>query len=224
MNWILANIQNRIAQHTLAFRLACLLAFIAMLISWSDRPLVTNVIRRLYSSKSKPTIIFAIGNPSTDKDTFIANLAHDFGFQQVIVGPWLTSLRDREDEVGRLARKHWEKQIPMPANHLVPLLRAHLNELRDTIGANRFLIDGFPRNRESAEFWDRKLGRHDLTIYFETPERRASAQYAGVVRKRFDSVSGEDERKLVKQRFEEHENETEGLLEYLRSMRLLILC
>jgi UMP-CMP kinase len=187
-----------------------------MFISWNQRIPLLSLIKRISTPTSRPTVVFAIGTPSTDKDTFIAKLAHDFHFQQVIVGPWLTSLRDRKDEIGTLARKYWEKQVPMPANHLVPLLRAHLYELRDT-GTNRFLIDGFPRTKESAQAWDRKVGKHDLTVYFETPERRAEEQYAKVVRKRFDSVSGEDERRLVEQRFEEHETEMNGVMEYLDS-------
>jgi UMP-CMP kinase len=88
--------------------------------------------------------------------------------------------------------------------------------VRDT-GTNRFLVDGFPRTKESAQAWDKKVGKHDLTVYFETPERRAEEQYAKVVRKRFDSVSGEDERRLVEQRFEEHEAEMNGVMEYLNS-------
>jgi len=192
-----------------------------MLASWNQRISWGTLIKRLYTTKSQPIVIFAIGNPSTDKDTFIANLASDFKFQQIVIGPWLASLRDRKDEVGALARKHWEKQVPMPPNHLVPLLRAHINELRDT-GSNRFLLDGFPRNKQSAEIWDQKIGKHNLTVYFETPSRRATNQYAGVVRKRFDSVSGEDERKLVQQRFEEHENETAGLLDYLEAKKRLV--
>lgn len=104
----------------------------------------------------------------------------------------------------------------MPANHLVPLLRAHLYELMDN-GTNRFLIDGFPRTKESAEAWDKKVGKHDLTIYFETPKLRAEAQYAEVIKERLDSVSGKDEQKLVEQRFEEHENEMDGVMEYLNS-------
>ena len=224
MSSLLSSIRHQIVRHSTAVRLACLVAFIAMIVSWNQRPFLASIIKKISASRRRSVVVFAIGNPSTDKDTFIANLAHDFDFQQVIVVPWLTSLRDRKDEIGALARKHWEKQIPMPPNHLVPLLRAHLNELRDT-GSNRFLIDGFPRNKESAEYWDRKVGKHDLTIYFETPARRATSQYAGVVRKRFDSVSGEDERKLVRQRFEEHESETSGLLEYLRGKnRLAKVC
>jgi UMP-CMP kinase len=185
-----------------------------MLTSWTHRSILSKVLKRLYTPETRSTVIFAIGNPSTDKDTFIANLARDFDLHQIIIGPWLSSLRDRKDEVGALARKHWEKQVPMPANHIVPLLKAHLNELRDQ-GSTRFLVDGFPRTKESAEVWDRRVGKHNFTIYFETPTRRASSQYAEVVRKRFDSVSGEDERRLVSQRFEEHEHEAEGLLEYL---------
>ena len=178
-----------------------------MLASWNKRSQFVLLLKRLLIPKPKPIIVFAIGNPSTDKDTFIANLARDFPFKQIVVGPWLAALRNRNDEIGAMARKYWEKQVPMPASHLVPLLRAHINELRDR-GTDRFLIDGYPRNKMHAAVWDNRVGKHNLTIYFETPTRRAANQYAGVVRKRFDSVSGEDERRLVQQRFEEHEDDS----------------
>jgi UMP-CMP kinase len=205
-------------------KLACLIAFLAMLLSYKQRSLLLGAIKRVYSTRTKPIIVFAIGNPSTDKDTFIANLARDFDLQQVIIGPWLSSLRERQDKIGDLARRHWEKQVPMPASHLVPLLKAHVNELRDH-GSNRFLIDGFPRTKESAELWEKKFYGPDITLYFETPQRRASAQYASVVRKRFDSVSGEDEQKLIQQRFEEHESEITPLMKYLeRGERIVKVC
>jgi adenylate kinase family enzyme len=216
MTSLVRNLKGIFARLSLTFKLACLIAFVAMLLSYNHRSLLRSLATRLYYfPKTKPVIVFAIGNPSTDKDTFIANLARDFDFHHVFIGPWLSSLRERQDQVGALARRYWEKQVPMPANHLVPLLRAHINELRDH-NHNRFLIDGFPRTRESAETWERRVGKPELVVYFETPQRRASKQYAGVVRKRFDSVSGDDERKFVEQRFQEHEKETSRLMDLLK--------
>jgi adenylate kinase family enzyme len=104
----------------------------------------------------------------------------------------------------------------MPAENIVPLLDLRIAEI-SLNGTSKILLDGFPRNREGAELFAREVGTPNLVIYFETPKRRATEQYLSVVRKRFDSVSDEDEKKLVQQRFGEHEKEMSGLVEYLDS-------
>lgn len=210
----------------------CLIACAAMLLSQHSRSTLRTLITRFrglsrdVSTKSRnATIVFAIGTPSTDKDTFIGKLAEDYNFHQLILGSWLSALRERDDATGDLARHHWEKQIPMPADKIVPLLQAYISDIGGARNISRIIIDGFPRNREGAEVFAREIGSPDLVVYFETPKNRATEQYLRVVRDRFDSMSGKDEKKLVHQRFEEHEHEMAGLVGYLESQgRFIKVC
>ncbi|KAM3720150.1 UMP-CMP kinase [Dirofilaria immitis] len=131
-----------------------------------------------------PKVVFILGPPGCGKGTQCMKLEKNFGLKHLSAGELLRAERKREDsKFGQLIESHIRNGTIVPVeitckllensfknsfrrsrfgckiyheNHMANLIpKQRMNAMNDSPLAKVFLIDGFPRNQNNVEGWER---------------------------------------------------------------------
>lgn len=120
-------------------------------------------------------VVFVLGGPGSGKGTQSANLVRDYGFSHLSAGDLLREEQDREgSQYGELIRHNIREGIIVPMEITVALLSNAMQDILDR-GENktanpRFLIDGFPRKLDQAQFFEETVCPSTGTLFLSCPE------------------------------------------------------
>ncbi|KAI8129318.1 hypothetical protein FF38_13003 [Lucilia cuprina] len=102
----------------------------------------------------KPKIVFVLGGPGAGKGTQCSKIVERFEFVHLSAGDLLREERAREgSEVGALIEDYIRNGKIVPVEVTCSLLEAAMTKS----GKNKFLIDGFPRNQDNLDGWNRQM-------------------------------------------------------------------
>ena len=93
-----------------------------------------------------------LGGPGAGKGTQCTLLSSEYGVKHLSAGDLLREERASGSEYGNLIENYIKDGKIVPVEITLRLLRKAI----ETSGCNRFLIDGFPRNRDNMH---ERLGR-----------------------------------------------------------------
>ncbi|KAI1741070.1 P-loop containing nucleoside triphosphate hydrolase protein [Xylaria scruposa] len=155
------------------------------------------------------TIIFILGPPGSGKGT-LCKIAMDRlrkpnqNYLHLSVGDYLRQLCDPaasskvEGFNHNKIREHLRESKLLPADVLIPILEHKINSLpKEKNMTTTWLIDGFPRNMETALAFEAKVGRPVKIITLECKREIAEERFLSRSReatdnaKRFDKRYGE---------------------------------
>lgn len=132
--------------------------------------LIFRAVRHLFSTMSKPQVVFVLGGPGAGKGTQCSNIVSKFGFVHLSAGDLLRAERNKPDSTfGELIDTHIKNGTIVPVEITCKLIQNAM----EASAANRFLIDGFPRNKDNMIGWDTTIGdRVDLlfVLFLDCPE------------------------------------------------------
>ncbi|KJH47712.1 UMP-CMP kinase family protein [Dictyocaulus viviparus] len=115
-------------------------------------------IRRLLQmapSKSLYNVVFILGPPGAGKGTQCVKIQQRFGFIHLSAGDLLRAERKRSgSELSQLIDQHLTNGTIVPVEITCKLLENAMEAAGDARG---FLIDGFPRNQNNLEGWERQM-------------------------------------------------------------------
>uniref|UniRef100_A0A1L8EE30 UMP-CMP kinase n=1 Tax=Haematobia irritans TaxID=7368 RepID=A0A1L8EE30_HAEIR len=115
---------------------------------------ITPSLTKLRMSEEKPKIVFVLGGPGAGKGTQCSKIVERFQFVHLSAGDLLREERAREgSEVGALIEDYIRNGKIVPVEVTCSLLEAAMKKS----GKNKFLIDGFPRNQDNLEGWNRQM-------------------------------------------------------------------
>ncbi|EER02165.1 conserved hypothetical protein [Perkinsus marinus ATCC 50983] len=163
-----------------------------------------------------PSVVFVLGGPGAGKGTQCDLIEKEFGFMHLSAGDLLREERNREgSEYGDLIEKYIREGAIVPVEITVNLLKRAM-EKRDW-EHGKFLIDGFPRNEDNLDGWERVLGGkvdEKFCLFFDCPE--------DVMEKRLLSrgkTSGrsDDNLESIRKRFRTYEAETRPIIERFKA-------
>lgn len=101
----------------------------------------------------KPRVIFVLGGPASGKGTQCLKLSNEFGMKHLSAGELLREEQSSGSSNGKLIDSIIKEGKIVPVQITLDLLkRAILEE-----NSNRFLIDGFPRNWDNLNGWERSM-------------------------------------------------------------------
>lgn len=126
-------------------------------------------------SADEVTVIFVLGGPGSGKGTQSANLVREYGFNHLSAGDLLRAEQDREgSQYGDLIRHNIREGIIVPMEITVALLSNAMSAILEK-GENRsakprFLIDGFPRKMDQAQFFEQTVCPSAGTLFLSCPE------------------------------------------------------
>jgi len=109
---------------------------------------------KFHQKMSKPNVVFVLGGPGAGKGTQCENIVKNFGFVHLSAGDLLREERNKPgSEFGDLIEKHIRDGTIVPVEITCSLLERAMNES----SSNNFLIDGFPRNQDNLDGWERQM-------------------------------------------------------------------
>ena len=115
----------------------------------------------------KNHVIFVLGGPGAGKGTQCANIVRDYNFTHLSAGDLLRAHVKSGTEDGNMVAQMIKDGKIVPSAVTVKLL---LNAMADS-KSNRFLIDGFPRNKENRDAWVSEAGYDcDFVLMYDCTE------------------------------------------------------
>ncbi|VDM69125.1 unnamed protein product [Strongylus vulgaris] len=100
-------------------------------------------------------VVFVLGPPGSGKGTQCVKIHENLGFMHLSAGDLLREERQREGSTyGQLIENHIKNGTIVPVEITCKLLE---NRMDASSEAKGFLIDGFPRNQDNLEGWERQM-------------------------------------------------------------------
>ncbi len=189
--------------------------------------------------------VVLLGPPGAGKGTQAGRLANGLGLKKAASGDLFREHRQKDTELGRLARSYMDKGVLVPDDVTIQMVTDWISASEQAQG---FVLDGFPRNIAQAEALDRKLacsGGIDRVLCIKVSEKELLRRVAGrlvcrncqtayhehfsppKVAMECDRCGGElyqredDRPEAVKTRIEVYLNETEPLIGYYADADIL---
>lgn len=168
---------------------------------------------------SKYNIVFVLGGPGAGKGTQCSKIVDKFGFIHLSAGDLLREERAKPgSEYGELIENHIKNGTIVPVEITCSLLE---RAMKDS-GKMDFLIDGFPRNQNNLEGWNKEMGEKvnlKFVLFFNCPlevctQRCLDRGAAG-------SGRSDDNLESLKKRFDTYMNATMPIIEHYEEQDLV---
>ncbi|KAI3380993.1 hypothetical protein SNEBB_010365 [Seison nebaliae] len=119
----------------------------------------------------KKKVIFVLGGPGAGKGTQCSKIENHFNIRHLSAGELLRQEMKRESDVGEVISRHIAEGSIVPVEITCRLLQEAMEKDEKH---NKFLIDGFPRNRDNYDGWRRYVGdKIDVlaVLFFEADDK-----------------------------------------------------
>ncbi|KAG0559980.1 hypothetical protein M758_10G139600 [Ceratodon purpureus] len=127
-------------------------------------------------SKEEFKVVFVLGGPGSGKGTQCAKIVDTFGFVHLSAGDLLRAEINSGNENGTMIQNMIKEGKIVPAEVTVKLLEKAMKES----GNDKFLIDGFPRNLDNRQCFDRVTGiEPQFILFFDCPEEEMERRLLG---------------------------------------------
>lgn len=123
--------------------------------------------------------VVLLGPPGAGKGTQAGRLANGLGVTRAASGDLFREHRQKDTELGRLARSYMDKGVLVPDDVTIQMVTDWINASEQAQG---FVLDGFPRNIAQAEALDRELagsGGIDRVLCIRVSEKELLRRLAG---------------------------------------------
>lgn len=162
-----------------------------------------------------PTVVFVLGGPGAGKGTMCARIVQNFGFVHLSAGDLLRAEMRSGSAHGEMISTMIKEGKIVPSEVTVGLLEKAMQSSDKT----RFLIDGFPRNEENNNSWERHMAPKvdfQFVLCLDCPEevlekRLLDRGAAAEVKRDDDNIVS------IKKRFKTFQDETRPVLEYYKN-------
>jgi len=172
------------------------------------------------SGEKRPIVVVVLGGPGSGKGTQCANIVKEFGFVHLSAGDLLRREMDRGGETSQTIKQFINSGRIVPSEITVRLLD---NEIRDNSG-DKFLIDGFPRNFENNEAFEKIILTHvqfPFLLFFDCPEKILENRLLGRGNAS-DNKRSDDVIDVIKKRFKTFTDETIPVVNLYRKKNKVI--
>jgi UMP-CMP kinase len=170
---------------------------------------------------TKPEVIFLLGGPGSGKGTVGDRIVKEFDYQIIGAGDLLRAEARREgSEYGALIKEYQAEGKIVPSRITIGLIKARMLEL-SLQGYNKFLLDGFPRNKENFDLWNEIVGDSitlKFVIFLNCDEGRMIDR---VLRRGQTSGRADDNEETVTRRIRVYNEETLPVIQRYRNINKL---
>ena len=164
----------------------------------------------------KPNILFVIGGPGCGKGTQCKRIVEKFHYKSFSTGDLLRKyVKDKKEGYEEIENQMKEGKLISSATLMKVLKEYILNEENKKI-----LVDGYPRNQENIDEWEKQM--KDLVVvkgalYIEVSNDEMKKRLLGRNEGRAD-----DNEETIGKRLETFEKETKPIVEYFERQKNLI--
>ncbi|XP_031564334.1 UMP-CMP kinase-like [Actinia tenebrosa] len=173
--------------------------------------------KRLMSATAKPIVIFVLGGPGAGKGTQCEKIVQEYGYNHLSAGELLREERASGSKDGDLIESCMTDGKIVPVEITIRLLQKAM----DKSPIKKFLIDGFPRNEDNLQGWEREMkGKVDLkaVFVFQVPEDVCIKR---ILDRGKSSGRSDDNIDSLRKRFQTHRNSTIPIIEYYKKLGLV---
>jgi UMP-CMP kinase len=163
--------------------------------------------------------VFLLGGPGSGKGTQSELISEHFNFKHLSAGDLLRAERNRPDsEFGSLIEQYIVNGQIVPVEITVNLIkRAIEDEIATPNGKQRFLIDGFPRNKDNLQGWEKVMANKYAVkgvLFFDCPE---SVMEERLLKRGANSNRSDDNLESIRKRFKVYSDETMPIIEIFKT-------
>ena len=159
-----------------------------------------------------PHVVFILGPPGSGKGTQCSILVKEFNFVHLSAGELLRGEIKKGSKDGAFIQKLIDEGKIVPVDITCRLLHKSMGEST----ASRFLIDGFPRNQDNVDGWERIVGKTadvKFCLFLDCPKEICLSRVMGREDGRTD-----DTPEKFKLRIDTFFAETSPIIEHFRSI------
>ncbi|KAI6174651.1 UMP-CMP kinase [Aphelenchoides bicaudatus] len=162
-------------------------------------------------------VVFVLGLPGSGKGTQCALINKNFGFIHLSAGDLLRAeMRNPSSEVGKLITTHMQNGTIVPVEITCKLIENAMIACGDAPG---FLVDGFPRNQDNLDGWEREMNKKvkvHFVLNLVAPIDVCTQRCLSRGENRPD-----DNAESLKKRFVTHQESTQPIVDHFREVGLL---
>jgi len=161
-------------------------------------------------ASKKPTVVFVLGGPGSGKGTQCSNIVKEFGFVHLSAGDLLRAEINSGSKHGDMISQMIKNGQIVPSEVTVGLLEKAMN----SSGSSKFLIDGFPRNEENNNSWEKHMGEKAnfaFVLVFDCPEE---VMLQRLLKRGETSGRTDDNVESIKKRFVVFKEQTMPVISY----------
>ncbi|XP_060523350.1 UMP-CMP kinase [Cylas formicarius] len=182
------------------------------MITSAFRSAVKNVL------KMTPNVVFVLGGPGAGKGTICQKIFENFGYVHLSAGDLLREERNNPgSQFGELIENYIKEGKIVPVEITCGLLERAM----ETSGKDNFLIDGFPRNKDNLDGWNRTMANKvnlKFVLFFECPEEVCLQR---CLKRGATSGRVDDNVESLKKRFNTYISETKPIIEHYANLNLV---
>ncbi|XP_036613060.1 UMP-CMP kinase [Trichosurus vulpecula] len=115
----------------------------------------------------KPFVVFVLGGPGAGKGTQCSRIVQKYGYTHLSAGDLLRDERSKPDsQYGELIERYIREGEIVPVEITISLLKREMDQTMEANAQrNKFLIDGFPRNQDNLQGWNKTMdGKADVAF------------------------------------------------------------
>jgi len=166
-----------------------------------------------------PKVVFVLGAPGAGKGTQCAKIVDKFGFKHLSAGDLLREERAKPgSEFGELIENYIKEGKIVPVDITCSLLERAMQQA----GTDKFLIDGFPRNKDNLDGWTRRCAANVkllFVLFFDCSQEKCTERCLG--RGAAGSGRTDDNLQSLQKRFTTYTNETKPIIDHYQAMNLV---
>jgi len=167
----------------------------------------------------KPNVIFVLGGPGAGKGTQCARIVDQFGHVHLSAGDLLREERAKPgSEFGELIESHITNGTIVPVEITCSLLERAMTKS----DKNNFLIDGFPRNEDNLQGWNKDMGDKvnlQCVLFFQCSQEICTSRCLS--RGAAGSGRTDDNEESLKKRFVTYEQATMPIIKLFEEKNLV---
>lgn len=178
--------------------------------------LVTTAVRQAF--KMTPNVVFVLGGPGAGKGTQCQKIVENFGYVHLSAGDLLREERNKPgSQYGELIESYIKEGKIVPVEITCSLLERAIEQS----GKENFLVDGFPRNRNNLEGWNKVMADKvnlQFVLFFDCPLELCTAR---ILKRGATSGRVDDNIESLKKRFNTYATETKPIIEHYAKQNLV---
>ncbi|XP_055375236.1 UMP-CMP kinase [Condylostylus longicornis] len=168
----------------------------------------------------KPKVVFVLGGPGAGKGTQCQLIVEEFGFVHLSAGDLLRAERSREgSEYGEMIEECIRNGKIVPVEVTCSLIDNAMQDNIKQFGKYKFLIDGFPRNQDNLDGWNKKMSdkvNFMFVLFFNCDQKICIDRC--LARGKAGSGRSDDNEESMKKRISTYVNDSLPIIEHYRKL------
>uniref|UniRef100_G1U107 Adenylate kinase 1 n=1 Tax=Oryctolagus cuniculus TaxID=9986 RepID=G1U107_RABIT len=157
----------------------------------------------------KAKIIFVVGGPGSGKGTQCEKIVHKYGYTHLSTGDLLRAEVSSGSARGKKLSEIMEKGQLVPLETVLDMLRDAMVAKADT--SKGFLIDGYPREVQQGEEFERRIAQPTLLLYVDAGPETMKQR---LLKRGETSGRVDDNEETIKKRLETYYKATEPVIAF----------